>query len=372
MKYLFILGRNPGLSEKEVLSYLKRFEKNILSFSRNGNALLVEIEETLDGDAINFLGGVLRIGIVLADGNSTEVCKSLDSQEIYYGTDNKLNYVLWDFSGEAEFFGDYLKERFRRDKLKATEKSFTGNLELQDGGKMKIVGSRNVKEEFFVFSSEGKTFFGRIVQKCDYENLEERDMLKPVRREGLAISPRLAKIMINLSEISEEGNLLDPFCGIGVVLQEATLQNLKVKGIDKDSKAIDGAKKNLEWLKISESKFEVVSGDSRKININEFDVIVSEPDLGTLRIRSVKDEIAKMQLRNFEKLLIDVLNNFKGKISDRIVLTSPYIRTLKKKRLGANFKRIAEKTCLKIVKGFPIAESRKNQIVGREIIVFKT
>jgi hypothetical protein len=37
-------------------------------------------------------------------------------------------------------------------------------------------------------------------------------MQKPIRREELAISPRLAKILINLSGAKKNNLLLDPFC----------------------------------------------------------------------------------------------------------------------------------------------------------------
>ena len=53
---------------------------------------------------------------------------------------------------------------------------------------------------------------------------------------------RLAKILINLSEVKDEEILLDPFCGIGVILEEALLQNINVIGIDKDKKAVDRCK----------------------------------------------------------------------------------------------------------------------------------
>jgi len=254
-------------------------------------------------------------------------------------------------------------------------------MNLQDGKFANIVGSRLIGEEFFVFGN----FFGRIVQKCDYEELENRDMVKPVRREELAISPRLAKVMINFSEVKSGGKLADFFCGIGVILQEALLQELEVIGIDTDVRAIAGAKKNLEWFKFPKEKYQIINDDSRKVQIKGTDVMVSEPDLGEkLRVtierkkkiilrKTYTQERAKERMQEFENLMIDVLGNVKKKISGRIVFTAPFIKSSDrtKERIGCNIARICERTKLKLASGFPIADFREGQITGRQIFVLE-
>lgn len=44
--------------------------------------------------------------------------------------------------------------------------------------------------------------------------------------------------MINISGI-KEGVLLDPFCGIGSILQEAVLMGFDIRGVDIDKNCID-------------------------------------------------------------------------------------------------------------------------------------
>ena len=57
-------------------------------------------------------------------------------------------------------------------------------------------------------------------------------------------------------------------------------------------------------------------------------------------------------------------------ISGKIVFSSPFIQAIdSKKRIGCDFEKIASRTGLKLAEGFPISEFRKNQIVGREIVV---
>ncbi len=61
------------------------------------------------------------------------------------------------------------------------------------------------------------------------------------------LPPKLARIMINLSG-APGGTLLDPFCGTGVVLQEALLDGFTVAGTDLSDKMVDYTTKNLDWF----------------------------------------------------------------------------------------------------------------------------
>lgn len=372
MKYLFILGRNPKLSVAEVFAYLKRNRILVNEHYLIKNALLVDVNETIEAGAVEDLGGVISIGVVLSSGSVKEIISEIDKKEIYFGESNKLNYVIWEFCEEAEDIRDYLKQRFKQEKLKATEKKLSGNIQSQEGETFEGVNSKNIQEQYFVFEVPAKeTYFGKIVQSCNYSEIEKRDMQKPVRRQELAISPRLAKIMINLSEIPELGILVDCFCGIGVILEEALLQNLKVIGVDRNKEAIKGAKENLNWFKFPENNYKLINEDSRRVQLRDYpDVLVSEPDLGLTLKKIPTKENAKIQLDKFEDLIVSVLNNLKNRIKGKIVLSSPLIQTFSK-RVGCDIDRILDKTGLRLAKGFPIDEYRESQIVGRRIIVLQ-
>ena len=369
MKYLFILGRNPDLSIAEIKSV---FGKSLKNFLISKNAMILDLEEKIPRGILKNLGGTLAIAEVLASGEISEMQKNLDKIEICSQTKNNFNYVIWNFSNEEFYNGilNYLKERFRNEKFKPTRKNLTGRMEMQSGESVEISG-QNMDEEYFIFSDKEENFFGKIIEKTDYVEIEKRDMQKPVRREELAISPRLAKIMINLSQVMKGERLVDPFCGIGVILQEALLQGIKVVGIDKDEKAVEGARQNLNWKKFSKENFELINADSSKVKIKPSNAIVSEPDLGIILRKMPNKKQAGEILTKYENLVISVINNLKKNISGKIVLTSPYMTTVEKKRTGCDVARILSKTGLKIVAGFPIEEFRKGQIVGRRILVLE-
>ena len=358
MKYLFILGRNIELSVLEVESYLKRIGNPALEKSLNKNGLLVEITNPIEEKAVDSLGGILSIGKVLGEMNEIEKVM------IYSGEKNNFNYTLWEFSENVEEFREYLKQRFKEEKLKAGYKGLTDKISEQNGNDFLIPSAKLINEEYFIFGD----YFGKVIQKCNYDEIEKRDMKKPVRRESLAISPRLSKIMVNLSGI-KTGKLLDTFCGVGTILQEALLQDFEVVGVDRDEIAIKGAKENLKWFEFPEEDYTLINFDSTKVNIPECSVMVSEPDLGDTLKKIPTRERAEETLRKFEKLMIQVINNVKEKISGRIVFTTPHIR-IGKKRLVCDIEKICEDTGYKLVgKGIP--EFRGNQVVGRMIFVLE-
>ncbi|MEK6917720.1 MAG: DNA methyltransferase [Nanoarchaeota archaeon] len=360
MQYIFILGRNPELSKEEVFCYLKKEEFKVLSSGDFESAVLVDIDKELEAKAIDKLGGIIGIGKVLCKIN----VKELEAKKIYYGTENKIIYVIWNFAKNNSYnkVSDYLKKRFKEEKLKASEKPLTGYLELQDGNHVKI-SSGLIDEEYFVTDD----YFGKIIERSDYKNLEERDMKKPERRESLAISPRLAKIMINLSMTKKGETLLDPFCGIGVILQEALLQGMNVVGVDKDERAISGARKNLEWKRFNKEDYKLINDDSSRLGQARAQAIATEPELGEKFKSLPSNEQINNIINNYEKLMFRVLSNLKNKVSGRIVFTAPLVKDHRKNRKGCDITTIAQRLNLRIVKNFP--EFRENQIIGREIFI---
>lgn len=369
MEYFFILGRNPELSAAEIENHFISKGNSIIKEKKIENNLFLELKDKISNNAINELGGTLSIGEILVKGDIKNIINNLEKKEIYFGTKNNITYCIWNFSKHEEIIKDYLKDRFKKEKLKASIKKLNDEISYQSGEVSYKPSSKLIDEEYFVFDIGEEIYFGKITQKCDYKKLEERDMKKPVRREKLAISPRIAKIMINLSGIKENEILVDPFCGIGVILEEALERKIKVVGIDRNKEAIEGAEKNLKWFGFSKDKYQLINFDSRKIRIPNAKVIVTEPDLGEILRREPSIEKARDIISNFEDLIIKVINNLKKSILERIVFSSPLIK-IKNKRFSCNIEKILEKTNLRAVLK-PFDEYREEQIIGRRIFVLE-
>lgn len=180
--------------------------------------------------------------------------------------------------------------------------------------------------------------------------------------------------MINLSEVKSDSDevLLDGFCGMGVVLIEALNQEIKVVGVDLNKKAIFGAKENLKYFGFSEENYNLINDDSSKVDLSKFRIsgMASEPDFGKTLKKIPTEEDARKMVKCYEKIMVDVLNNIKKFVEGKIVFTAPYIRIIKKERIGINFEKFSEKVGLKLAEGFPIDEFREGQIVGRQVVVF--
>lgn len=360
MEYFFAFGRNPVLSRAELLCYLEARDIEFEEVIFDKGFFILDVDSEFEFDIQDF-GGIVKLGRVLFKGAFEEYQKFLEREDLI--CKEKFSYSVLGNLSEELFI-----EKFKLEKRKAIiRRQSKGELSEESF----LISKADV--DFFSYKSGNQVFFGIVDQAYSYAGVRKRDMQKPVRRQSLAISPRLAKILINLSGAKEGDLLLDPFCGIGGILQEALVKNINVLGVDKDKDAIEGAKKNLRWLKENfniNAKYQLISLDSARIkNINP-DAIAAEPSLGALLKKRPDDVKANAIIQKFEKEIIPVLKNLKKikKPNARIAITFPFIRNF-----NVNFKNIERQTDLKIYKSerlsFPIKESRQDQFVSREIVV---
>ncbi len=90
--------------------------------------------------------------------------------------------------------------------------------------------------------------YATLLLGTNQENFNER---KPHKRPSLhpsSLQPKLARAMINLTGI-KSGKIIDPFCGSGGILLEASLMNLKPIGYDIDPDMIKRTNANLKHFK---------------------------------------------------------------------------------------------------------------------------
>lgn len=104
--------------------------------------------------------------------------------------------------------------------------------------------------ELIIVQHGTTALIARTVREQDIASYAARDQNRPKRdaRVGM-LPPKLAQIIINLAAADQPtGTVLDPFCGTGVLLQEAALMGYGVYGTDIEPRMIDYSRKNLEWL----------------------------------------------------------------------------------------------------------------------------
>lgn len=137
--------------------------------------------------------------------------------------------------------------------------------------------------ELVVISDGATAWLAQTSHVQDIEGYAARDQARPYRdaRVGM-LPPKLAQTIINLGAAVTEPHkqiLLDPFCGTGVVLQEASLMGFDVYGTDLEPRMVEYSIGNLHWLR---EKFDVAGeyvrielGDATKHNWQKTPSIVA-------------------------------------------------------------------------------------------------
>lgn len=107
--------------------------------------------------------------------------------------------------------------------------------------------------ELLLLKDGQHTLLARTLEVQDIQAYARRDQGRPKRDAFVGmLPPKLAQIIVNLSvgqsNPTQDAIILDPFCGTGVVLQEALLMGFGAYGTDLEPRMIDYSQQNLEWL----------------------------------------------------------------------------------------------------------------------------
>jgi SAM-dependent methyltransferase len=111
--------------------------------------------------------------------------------------------------------------------------------------------------ELLLIRDGNRTALAQTVQVQDIAAYAARDQARPARDAKVGmLPPKLAQMIVNFATGKVDGigdkelgiRVLDPFCGTGVVLQEALLMGYAAYGTDLEPRMIDYSHKNLSWL----------------------------------------------------------------------------------------------------------------------------
>jgi tRNA G10 N-methylase Trm11 len=165
---------------------------------------------------------------------------------------------------------------------------------------------------------------------------QKRDISRPMQRRIFAMPPRLARIMVNLASCGPGTTLVDPFCGVGTILQEALLTSAKVIGLDLNSWCVNASRVNLRWLineyRLKDVDYTILHGDARHLTDSlheEIDCIATEPDLGPALRQVPTTPYARRIIEKLRPLYSDFLHEAYAvlKKDGRVVIVAPYVKT---------------------------------------------
>lgn len=295
-----ILGRQPALGLAEL--------ESLYGAGTVGRIAPQAAGTVLDSSAIDFvrLGGSTRLASVLATIPTTNwklVEKELAKIARSYtpASEGKITLGLSTFgfdmtTAKLTATGLTLKKI-----LRSTDHSvrLVPNPELELNTAQVLhnhLTEQNGLELLCIATSDNRTVIAQTVAVQDIDSYTLRDRGRPKRdaRVGM-LPPKLAQIIINLAvgqlptetlHSTPEQRLgatmphliLDPFCGTGVVLQEALLMGYDVYGYDLEPRMIAYSKANLDWLN---ERFGVAHGGEW-----DFDYTLNVGDATTTKFES--------------------------------------------------------------------------------------
>lgn len=321
-----ILGRQPSLAIAE----LERvFGSDVVTPLKSGAALL-DLEPSQVN--LNRLGGSIKLAKMLTELDTTnwrDVRKYLTKtvpEHTQYIPEGKFTLGLSAYGMKAD-----IKEiKATALELKKIIKN-TGKSVRIVPNKTPALNSAQILHnklttpngwELIVVQNGKKALLAQTIAEQDIEAYAKRDQERPKRDAFVGmLPPKLAQIIVNLSvgEITSSPRVLDPFCGTGVILQEAALMGYGVYGTDLSEKMIRYSRDNLNWLKDShhvDFDWYLHEGDAMTTQWQQpIDAVAAEGYLGQpFSAPPSPSKLAEVR-RNCDHIVADFLKNIQPQLT---------------------------------------------------------
>ena len=280
---------------------MEKFEaKTICILGRQPALGLAELESIYGAEHVRPLGGHAQLDIPAEDidfrrlGGTIKVTRLLSSlpndtweAALKYLTDSIPEHLRHVPAGKLTLGLSVYDNGLSVKKLNADMLSIKKAIRQKNGRAVRIVPNKTMQLnsaqvlhngltkkggwELNLLAHSGKFHLSQTLFIQDIEAYGGRDQARPARdaRVGM-LPPKLAQIIVNLAAgplMREKSvdparvRVLDPFCGTGVILQEALLMGYSVMGTDIDERMVEYSKKNIRWL------FEKYPGLSGQVDI---------------------------------------------------------------------------------------------------------
>ena len=297
------------------------------------------------------LAGVHKIALPLPSVDSPDFAESITFPERNFNFSLSLYCTRGDEETEYEALSEELLSTIRQfGHKKANLIRSRAGPELYS----ERVLSRSAMD-FVVFPLGAMSQWGVTVYVPETEGFKERSKERPYVTSGISLSSRLARLLVNISGVSKDQVLLDPFCGSGTILGEALLKGVDCIGIDRNHGSVERTKENLAWF-LSQSQrggkrapsYSVITGDAtnlkKSLGDQMVDAIVSEPILMPRLSSPPTLEKARRLIKHASFIYSDALYEMSGvlKSGGRMVLVTPSLRTIEGKDVTLSFDDLKE------------------------------
>jgi tRNA (guanine10-N2)-dimethyltransferase len=165
------------------------------------------------------------------------------------------------------------------------------------------VSLKNPDKTFIGIITDEKLVLGLKLTDITSKTFSERRPRKKPFFHPSAMPSKMARCMVNLAHGKAESLVLDPFCGTGTSLIEASYIGCRAVGVDAQKRMILGTRKNLRYFNISAEG--LVLADSRKPPFFKVDCVVTDPPYGrsSSTLKSTTEQLVKDVLASSLELL---------------------------------------------------------------------
>ncbi len=185
------------------------------------------------------------------------------------------------------------------------------------------VSLKNPDKTFLGIITDDKLVFGLKLTDITSKTFSERRPRKKPFFHPSAMPSKMARCMVNLAHGKAELLILDPFCGTGTSLIEASYIGCRTVGVDAQRRMVMGTRKNLRFFNIDAEG--LVLADARQLPLTKVDCVVTDPPYGrsSSTLKSTTKQLVQEVLVSAYSLL---------GVGQRICIASP--KTLNIKGIG--------------------------------------
>ena len=386
MKYLAVLGRQPEISiaELEALG-LECIQipssGRVRPAHRHGRtALSLALPRSempaggiLNSHLIDRLGGTLKLAVEIP-GQPLDYLQNLPEGKITLGvSDYSERASRKSATMEALKLKKILVRHGRSVRVVENKDATLSTATSLHNG----LSGKNPKKVELIKTDKG---WYRVIGVQDIDAYARRDQARPARDAKVGmLPPKLAQILINLcGPLPDEARILDPFCGTGVVLQEALLMGYRAYGTDLSKRMVEYSEKNLRWLigETEEDPFSVFQGDATSFTWTQpIDAVACEGYLGRPMSQIPPEIKLKTEKQECGGIMLGFLKNLFGQIKSGtpVVVAMPaWLREdghYSRLEILDEIKELGYNVNNKSREGLIYA--REGQIVARDIIILR-
>lgn len=407
---LYLLGSHPQLGLAELEACFHKPAVKTQAHLAYQNAISID---TIQKKAPK-LGSIPKIGQLIIDNIAldTPAISSLADQLSKYSTGKITIGLSFELTGtNLDSSKKYLKLRsdfsnLLRQELKKRGRSLRliyptkpgqtqlsaasvrlNHLAINNPKKMELIVAKAINPD----APPNNLSITKTIFVQDIDSYTARDRHRPYRdaRNGM-LPPKLAQTMLNLAlSASPHSNLaklnvLDPFCGTGVVLMEAALNGANVYGSDINERMVKNTIGNLNWLAKTYHQpinYQIETGDATShhwqlLGDSSINLVVSEMYLGEpVRDNTPLDKITASQ-QTCQNILVKSLQNIDQQLPPdaAICLAIPFWHQPNNNSASSDIHldltNITDKTNLLEQPNSRLCYRHPGQYVGRELLIF--